>query len=242
MPPAREKPKFLHAFNRCKDAIMKTDSVLKTDVMDELQWDPAIDPATIETRVTDGVVTLSGRVASFMQKVAVEHVVRRIGGVRAIVLDVDVNLPPESCRTDEQIAQQVYGILAWSTVVALEDVGLKVRGGWVYLTGEVDWDYQRRALETQLRPLAGIVGISNEIVLRHRVTPADLAARIHGALQRQAHREASRIDIKVDASTVTLRGVVHSWQERDAVVGAAWAAPGVRVVVDEVEIGSGPVQ
>lgn len=221
---------------------MKTDTVLKTDVIDELQWDPAIDPTAIETRAKDGVVTLSGRVSSFMEKLAVEDAVRRIGGVRAMVLDIDVNLPPECRRSDEEIAAAADAVLAWTTAAPTEKVGLKVEDGWLYLTGEVDWDYQRRSIEAQLRPLVGVTGISNEIVLRHQLTPADLAARIHGALQRQAHREASRIGIDVQGGAVRLRGIVHSWQERDAVIGAAWAAPGVRCVVDEVQIGPGPAK
>jgi len=113
-----------------------------------------------------------------------------------------------------------------------------VEHGWVRLSGEVDWDYQRKAIELQLRPLVGVVGLTNEIMLKHRLIPGDLSARIEGALERQAHPEARRIEVGVDAGTVTLRGLTHSWQERDAIVGAAWSAPGVRCVINEVQIAS----
>jgi osmotically-inducible protein OsmY len=112
-----------------------------------------------------------------------------------------------------------------------------VEQGWVQLTGEVDWDYQRQAAYKSVRSLTGVVGVSNEITLRQRTTPADLAQRIEDALKRQALREAHRVQVTVENGTVTLKGSVHSWQERDAAQGAAWSAPGVRDVVNQLTLG-----
>jgi len=217
---------------------MKTDADLKKDVSAELAWDPAINETAIGVAVKGGVVTLSGHLDTFGEKFAVERALRRVEGVKAIALELDVRLAPQHKRSDTEIADAAKAVLGSLTGVPVEKIRLTVENGWVQLAGEVEWDYQRRGVEAQLRHMLGVVGVSNGITLKHRVTPADLAKRIEEALDRQAHREARKIEIAVDGDTVTLSGRVHSWQERDAVQGAAWSAPGVRAVINEVRIGA----
>lgn len=219
---------------------MKTDSDLKSDVTAELAWDPAVDATAVDVAVKGGVVTVSGHVAMLGETLAIERAVRRVCGVKAIELQLDVKLGPRHQRTDQEIALAVDAVLAWVGGVPTQGIRATVHKGCVHLSGEVDWDYQRKAVEAQLRPLVGVLGIRNELTLRHRLTPADLASRIESALERQARRAARHIKVSVNAGTVTLRGLAQSWQERDAIVGAAWAAPGVCCVVDEVQVGSQP--
>jgi len=219
---------------------MRPDAELKNDVVAELAWDPAIHATAIDVAVKEGVVTLSGHVATLGEAHLAERAVRQVFGVRDIQQRLDVKLAPRHRRTDDEILVAADAVLAWIGGVPTQDVRVIVERGWIELSGEVDWDYQRKALEAQLRPLVGVLGIRNDLALRHQLTPADLTSRIAGALQRQARREARHIDVKVDGGTVTLGGVVHSWAERDAVTGAAWAAPGVRCVVDELLVGDRP--
>lgn len=216
---------------------MKTDSQLKRDVMDELAWDPAVSANAIGVAVKDGVVTLSGHLDTFAEKVAVQRAVRRVTGVRAMAIELDVKLAPQHQRSDTEIAAAAEHALRWNIVVPADRVRATVEQGWVQLTGEVDWDYQRQAAYKSVRSLTGVVGVSNEITLRQRTTPADLAQRIEEALKRQALREAHRVQVTVENGTVTLKGSVHSWQERDAAQGAAWSAPGVRDVVNQLTLG-----
>ena len=121
-------------------------------------------------------------------------------------------------------------------MVPASKVRVIVDKGWVTLQGEVDWDFQRRSVEKAIRPLIGVVGISNEIAIKASVAPADVARRIREALTRQTEREVDHLDIRTEGGTVTLRGKVHSWHERDAAQGAAWAAPGVRAVINDLTI------
>jgi osmotically-inducible protein OsmY len=216
---------------------VKTDSQLKRDVMDELAWDPAVSANAIGVAVKDGVVTLSGHLDTFAEKVAVQRAVRRVTGVRAMAIELDVKLAPQHQRSDTEIAAAAEHALRWNIVVPADRVRATVEQGWVQLTGEVDWDYQRQAAYKSVRSLTGVVGVSNEITLRQRTTPADLAQRIEDALKRQALREAHRVQVTVENGTVTLKGSVHSWQERDAAQGAAWSAPGVRDVVNQLTLG-----
>lgn len=215
---------------------MRTDHELKKDIEAELSWDPAVNADAIGVAVNNGVVTLTGHIGTFAEKYAAERALRRVAGVKAIALELDVRLEPSHQRSDTDIAAAARSVLTWNTLVA-DKMQVTVDKGWVTLRGEVDWDYQRRSAEKAVRPLMGVVGVSNEITIRPRATPAAVQTQIGEALKRQAQREANRMEVKVDGSTVTLRGTVNSWHERDAAYGAAFSAPGVRTVINELRIG-----
>ena len=216
---------------------MKTDADLKRDVTAELAWDPAVKSTAIGVAVKDGVVTLSGHLETFAEKHAAERALGRVAGVKAIALELDVKLSFDHKRSDTDIAVSAEQALKWSTLVPVEAIRLTVDHGSVTLQGEVEWDYQRRSAEKAIRPLMGVVGISNEITLRVRPRASDLSRKIQEALTRQALREAKHIQVAVDGTTVTLSGTVHSWQERAAAQGVAWSAPGVHAVINELRVG-----
>ena len=215
---------------------MKTDADLKRDVTAELAWDPAVKATAIGVAVKDGVVTLTGHLETFAEKHAAERALRRVAGVKAIALELDVKLSFDHKRSDTDIAVSAEQALKWSTLVPVEAIRLTVDHGSVTLQGEVEWDYQRRSAEKAIRPLMGVVGISNELTLRVRPRATDLSRKIRDALTRQALREAKQIQVDVDGTTVKLSGKVNSWQEREAVQGVAWAAPGVHAVINELHV------
>jgi osmotically-inducible protein OsmY len=215
---------------------MKTDFELKRDVEAELAWDPQIKSSTVGVAVQDGVVTVTGHLETFAEKHAVAKALRRVSGVKAIAMEIDVRLSADHVRSDTDIAHACEMALRWNTAVPRERVRVTVDRGHVTLQGEVEWEYQRRSVETAIRPLMGVVGISNEIMLRVQPKPADLERRIRDALVRQAEREAKRLEVNVNGHIVTLRGQVHSWYERDAAQGVAWSAPGVRTVINEIKV------
>lgn len=215
---------------------MKTDHQLKQDVMAELAWDPSIKADQIGVAVQGGVVTLSGHIDTFIEKAAVEKALRRVSGVRAIALELDVKLSALHRRNDTELATAVAHALEWHTSISHDALRFTVENGWVTLTGELDWEYQRSSAEQAVRHLVGVRGVSNEIQLKVRVTPTGVLTQIEQALKRQAERESHRIQVEVKDGTVTLRGSVHNWHERDAAAGAAWSAPGVRSVVNDIRI------
>ena len=216
---------------------MKTDADLKRDVTAELAWDPAVKSTAIGVAVKDGVITLTGHLETFAEKHAAERALGRVAGVKAIALELDVKLSFDHQRSDTDIAVSAEQTLKWSILVPVEAIRLTVDHGSVTLQGEVEWDYQRRSAEKAIRPLMGVVGISNEITLRVRPRASDLSRKIQEALTRQALREAKHIQVAVDGTTVTLSGTVHSWQERAAAQGVAWSAPGVHAVINELRVG-----
>jgi osmotically-inducible protein OsmY len=216
--------------------IVKTDSQLKKDVESELGWDPSIDATHVGVTVKDGVVTLTGHLETYAEKFAIERVVQRVAGVRAIAVELDVRLDPGHKRTDGELAAAAEAALRWHALVPEDRIKVKVEKGWLTLSGEVDWDYQRTQAVKAVRTLTGVVGVSNNIALKPQVTPANVSQRIRDALARQAEREARNIEVQIDGPVVTLRGKVHSWAERSAAQGAAWSAPGITTVVNRLEV------
>jgi len=214
----------------------KTDATLKHDIEAELEWDPAISGSSIGVAVKNGVATLTGHIDTFAEKRAIEKALQRVSGVRAIALELDVRLAPGHRRSDTDIAESVEQALKWNTLVPVNRIRVTVDKGWVTLQGEVEWDYQRRAAEAAVRPLIGVVGMSNNLTIVPKVTPVKLQTRIAEALRRQVEREIDRLEVKVDGGKVTLRGKVNSWHERAAAQGVAWSAPGVHSVINELEV------
>lgn len=216
---------------------MKSDIQLKSDVEEELQWDPAVDASRFAVQVKDGVVTLTGGVDTFADKHAAEEAIRRVAGVTALVVHVDVRVPPDMRRPDEEIAQAISNALHWNPSVPADAVRIMVEEGAVTLRGEVDHDFQRRAALDTVRRVRGVTSVANALTLRSAASPADLCNRIVTALQRLAAIDASRINVSVADGTVTLHGPLRNLNECRAAREAAWDAPGVRAVVDEMWVG-----
>lgn len=215
---------------------MKPDIELKGDVIAELVWDPAVDATRIGVAVDNGVVTISGEVDTLLQKHAAERAVRRVAGVRAIALDLEVKRAARATPTDAEIAQAALNALRWHAVVPDDKVKVEVEDGHVTLSGEVDWAYQSAGAEQCVRPLRGVRGVANRLTIRPRAVEGDIAQQIAAAFRRHAEREARHIAVEVDGGVVTLSGKVDSLPERDAAIGTAYCAKGVSRVVDRLQV------
>lgn len=215
---------------------MKSDMELQTDVMDELRWDPQIEEREIGVAVKDGVVTLTGSVASFAQRWAVERAVEHVGGVKVVANEIEVKLPSMHERTDSDIAHQIVDAFRWDVQVPDEQVTAKVTRGWVTLHGEVEWAFQREAAQQAVRNLTGVRGVTNLIRVKTPISPYDVSLKIKEALRRRADRDADHIQVEAMGDVVTLKGTVSSFAERRAAEGVAWSAPGVREVKDELVV------
>lgn len=212
------------------------DLSLRQSILDELEWEPSIDAANIGVAVKDGIATLTGHVSSFPQKLTIERLVGRIKGVKGYAEEIEVRLPGAISTNDKEIAHRAVNSLHWSTVVPEGEVKVKVQNGWVTLTGTLDWNYQKLGATDAVRNLAGVVGVSNLIELKSRVSPIDVKKHIQDALNRSAQLEASAIRVDVSGNKVTLAGNVKAWFERGIAERAAWATPGVTAVEDKLTI------
>lgn len=216
---------------------MKTDEALQQDVEHELAWDPAVDAGGIAVGVRERVVTLSGTVPGYAQKVAAQRAATRVAGSRALVLELRVVAPPPAADyADADLAQAILVALRWHAGLSASQIHVDVEHGSVILSGEVDWGYQRYEAEKLVSRMRGVVGVTNGIAVRHSEPVTDVAEHISAALARRAQREFAGIHIDVDHGVVTLSGTVASLRDRRAACGAAWAARGVLRVVDRLVV------
>jgi osmotically-inducible protein OsmY len=209
------------------------DKELRQLVVDELEYEPSIDAADIGVAAENGVVTLSGHVADYVQKMAAERAAWRVKGVKGIAQKIEVRLPGDTKWKDDEIAQRALSILSWNTLVPRDCIRVRVADGWITLSGGVNWNYQRQAAENEVRKLGGVKGVTNNITLTSVVQAGDLKRRIQAALKRHAEVEADavRVDVRSDG-TVRIEGRVDNWSEMKAVEHAVWSAPGVQRVDD----------
>jgi osmotically-inducible protein OsmY len=215
---------------------MKTDSQLQHDVMAELEWDPSIHHCDIGVSVTNGVVTLSGLVRSYAEKIEAEKAVHRVAGTRAIAEELEVRYPSDAKTADSEIAKRIVDVIAWDALVPADSIQVKVEHGWVTLSGAVGWFYQKEAARRAAGRITGVVGISNLITLRHAPVASDIKERIMAAIKRSAHTDAASVTVLTDGGKVTLGGRVKAWSERQIAERAAWAAPGVTSIEDNIII------
>ena len=219
---------------------MTTSTKLQHVVQEELEWEPSVDASKIRVAALQtGIVTLTGTVATYAEKVSAERAAKRVSGVRAVANDIEVRLIGSLKRTDTDIAQAVLRALEWDIAVPHEKIKARVDNGWVILEGEVALQFQRAAAENAVRRLNGVRGVTNQIRLQVRpsVQPAEVKDRIEAALRRSAEIDARGIQVDAKDSMITLRGKVRTWAERDEAERAAWGAPGVVAVKDELTVG-----
>ena len=212
---------------------------LRDDILDELAYEPIVDPAHIGVAVDQDVVMLSGHVSSYVQKLAALSAVRRVKGVHGIADEIEVRYSSDEKMSDDEIAKRAINVLSWDSVLPNNAIQVTVREGLVTLTGKVNWYYQKSSAERDVRGLLGVRSVVSNIQIEPHAKPENVKRKIEAALKRHAEIEAGDIRVTVrDDDEVLLEGKVRNWDEKFAVESAAWSAPGVKNVKDQLTIGS----
>lgn len=219
---------------------MKTDEEIRKDVIDEIRWDPQLTDIApqIGVSVKDDVVTLTGVVEQYAQKLAAERAAQRVKGVKVVAVDIELKADvPAEMRTDAQIGEAIRNALAWHSAVNQDLIEIKVDNGWVELEGTVSWDYERKAAERAVEPILGVKGVINKIKIKAKsVDPKEIQKKISAAFHRHASVDVENISIAVNGNEVILKGKVRSWAEREDAEDVAWAMPGVTDVINNLVI------
>lgn len=216
---------------------MQTDSQLKTDVLAELNWEPSVTAAHIGVTAKDGVVALTGHVGSYSEKHAAETAAGRVKGVKAVAEEIEVRLPYDVKHGDEEIAAAAIQRLSWNTSVPRDTVKLKVEKGWVTLSGQVDWRFQKDAAAADVRYLMGVIGVSDMVTIKPRVNVASISTDITNALHRSWFwDDDANVTVTAHGGAVKLSGTVDSWHDRMVAARTAWAAPGTVSVENDIRV------
>ncbi|WP_031239362.1 BON domain-containing protein [Asticcacaulis sp. AC466] len=214
---------------------MASDKDLKQNVVDELNWAPNVNSAHIGVAARDGIVTLTGHVETYSGKIDAEHAVRRVKGVKAIANEIEIKLNSHAKRDDEDIALAAVNVLAWDGNVPSDAIKVAVSKGWVTLSGQVEWYFQKEAAAQDIRRLMGVIGVSNEAVVKPKIDTDVIAEDIEFALNR-AWFDTKRIKVAADGGKVTLTGKVETWSDWEEASEVAWAAKGVTSIENDIII------
>lgn len=215
---------------------MKKDIEIQEDVISQLKWEPFLKASDIGVVVKNGIVTLSGTVANYSQKLAAERAAKKVTGVRGIAEDIQIGVSPVFRKNDTEIAESVLNALKWHSAVPEEKVKVKVEDGIVTLEGEVEWEYQRSSAKDAVDHLLGVRNVVNNISVKPKVSVADIKNKISAAFHRTATIDADRISVEVVGNKVILEGKVRSYAEKEDAMDAAWAAPGITTVENNLEL------
>ncbi len=212
-----------------------TDHQVKEDVTAELDWEPSIEADHIGVAVEGGVVTLTGHVDSYWKKSAAERAVGRVNGVKGLAEELEVRLPGHMRKADDEIAKAALSRLSWDSAIPTDSIKVKVQKGWVTLTGEVEWHFQKDSAEREIRPLMGVTSVSNNVTVKARPDTAKISADVSRALHRTRFTDEN---VKVTAvdGMVRLTGHVPTWSDRGLAYRTAWAAPGVTSVQNDISV------
>ena len=216
---------------------MNDDRQLQQDVLNELAADPSVNAEKIGVTANGGIVCLSGSVGSFYEKWQAEKAAQRVLGVRGLTVDVEVKIPSDHQRTDEDIARSAQTVLGWNAAIPRDSVKVMVENGWVTLRGELGWNFQREIAEKIVAELLGVKGVTDQIELTPHVSGAHVKHQVDDALKRQAVLDAQKVSVKVDGGKVILEGAVSNWAERDVIKHAVWSVAGVQSLVDKMQVG-----
>jgi osmotically-inducible protein OsmY len=215
---------------------MRFDRDIKQDLENELKWDPDINATDVGVTVKKGVVSLTGYVPFYMQKYEAENAAKRVKGVLGIANDIEVHLPSSHQKTDPELARAAIEAISIELPSSHERFKVIAKDGWLTLEGDAEWHYQRNQAESATRKLHGVKGVINRVVLKPRVAPVEIKAKIEDAFKRSAEVDAQHISVKADGGEVILAGAVSSWSEKQEAERTAWRAPGVVKVHNHINI------
>lgn len=215
---------------------MKTNAELQADVQNAIRWEPLLHAAEIGVTAIDGVVSLTGEVDNYLKKMEAENAAKKVIGVKALVENIDVKFPGAWTKSNLDIANEVLTALKANVSIPNEKVTVKVEDGWVTLSGELPWNYQKDAAKHAVNFLTGVKGVFNNITIKSESHDAIEQKDVEAAIARCWSIDDSDLNVSVAGTTVTLSGTVDSWYQKEEAGRIAWNTPGIWHVKNELAV------
>ncbi|OYU80694.1 MAG: ornithine aminotransferase [Flavobacterium sp. BFFFF1] len=215
---------------------MKNNEELQKSVQDAIYWEPLLQKARITVVANNGVVTLSGVVDHYAKKAEAELVAKNLAGVKSVITGISVVSNEKDQRTDVEIKAAIENVFKWHWDIPTERVHVAVEDGWVFMTGELEWNYQKEAAKNAVTNLIGIKGITNNINIISCSKDSLEKKDIELAIQRNSAIDCKNIGVYVLNNVVTLTGHVDSWYQKCESARIAWNAPGVVQVQNDLYV------
>lgn len=227
----------------------RADREIEQDIEAALRWNVLVDSAMINVEVEDAKVKLSGTVGSAAEK-RQASLDAWVSGVRSVDSEAikvaewarDPNLRKDkySDKPDVEVKAAVRDALRYDPRVAVDDINVNVRDGFVTLQGKVSNLKAKQVAERDARNTVGVIGVSNLIKVRTEQPRSDalIAAEIRAALAGQAHIETDQIEVRVIDGTAHLDGRVDTVFKKASAEDVAARVAGVIHVQNDIEIGT----
>ena len=208
--------------------VRKGDARICEDVSRQIAWQPEIQSKDISVKATDGTVTLTGFVHTYLEKSAAERAAKSVYGVQAVANDIEVR--PVNQRTDPEIARDILLAFKLHASIPEDRIKISVKDGFVTLDGTLDWHFQRERAHHVAQTVTGVRGVIDLILIQPKASTQEVREKIEEAWKRTIDLDARRMAVVATDGSVSLYGRVHSLNEREQAEQAAWQAPGVREV------------
>lgn len=215
---------------------MKSNEELQNNVINAINWEPLLKAAEIGVMVKDGIVTLTGSVNTYAKKAEAEQAAKNVAGVRTVFEDIQVVCNEKDKRTDTEIITTIVNTLKWHWDIPTEKVTAVVENCWVFLSGELEWHYQKEAAKSALSNLIGIIGITNNITVKNSFIDVIDPKEIEIAIERNGSINNKDIAVYVHDNVVILKGHVDSWHQKSEAGRIAWNAPGIKQVQNNLHV------
>ena len=141
---------------------MIADTQLQRAIVERLKSVSVVAANQVTVTVKDGIVILSGSVASDEAKSALEQAAKSAAGVRVIANEIEIPAPADHRKRDEDIAEAVLHVLQTDPQVP-PTVKATVGNGLVTVTGHVQWEYQRDKAADAISRLPQVARVENRV-------------------------------------------------------------------------------
>jgi osmotically-inducible protein OsmY len=213
---------------------MIRDTHIRDDVQREIFYTCGFNPASVGVAVEEGIVTLTGTLNSYEQKLAALRAAARVPHVRAIACELEVPLPGPRTAGDSGLARGAANLFACNAPQFKDRVRIVAENGWITLQGTVESNEQKDTAADVLKELAGLKGVDNLITVGPAIDAEAIKDRIEADLAINRSIDDRNILVEVNHDRVVLHGEVRSATEREEAERIAWSSAGVSDVANHI--------